>query len=130
MRYYPWPVDKHVRIGSAHAFSAGAGVSAPPHTIATAEEADLADLLPLLRAYCDFYETAPGDEALLELSRTLIADPQREGVQLIARDHIRGAVGFASVFWSWDTTEATSRGDHERPLRRIRERAAQGSPTR
>jgi GNAT superfamily N-acetyltransferase len=59
-----------------------------------------------MRAYCDFYETAPGDEELLELSRTLIADPEHEGVQLIARDAERRAAGFASVFWSWDTTEA------------------------
>ena len=38
-----------------------------------------------MRGYCDFYEVAPGDEALLAMSRALIADPAREGVQLIAR---------------------------------------------
>jgi hypothetical protein len=42
---------------------------------------DLPELLPLMRAYCDFYQVAPGDQALLELSRALLADPQREGLQ-------------------------------------------------
>jgi GNAT superfamily N-acetyltransferase len=73
-------------------------------------EGDLAELLPLVRAYCDFYEVAPSDEDLLELSRALIADPRREGVQLIARDAQRNAVGFATVFWSWTTLSATRIG--------------------
>jgi GNAT superfamily N-acetyltransferase len=80
------------------------------HTIALVSEEDLVDLLPLMRAYCDFYEESPSDEALLELSRTLIADPLREGIQLIAREPAGAAVGFATVFWSWDTTEATRIG--------------------
>ncbi|HEX3510542.1 MAG TPA: GNAT family N-acetyltransferase [Solirubrobacteraceae bacterium] len=69
-------------------------------------ESDLADLLPLMRAYCEFYETAPADAGLLALARAAIADPEREGVQLIAREPGGRALGFASVFWSWDTTEA------------------------
>ena len=69
--------------------------------IAVAGEADLDDLLALMRAYCDFYEVAPADEALLALSRALIADPEREGVQLLARDEDGAAVGFATVFWTW-----------------------------
>jgi GNAT superfamily N-acetyltransferase len=60
-------------------------------------------LLPLVRAYCDFYDVAPTDEALLAVSRALIADPDREGVQLMARDNGMEAVGFATVYWSWDT---------------------------
>jgi GNAT superfamily N-acetyltransferase len=72
-------------------------------SIATVAEADLADLLPLMRAYCDFYESHPSDEALLAMSRALIADPQREGVQLIARDDDGAAIGFATVFWTWST---------------------------
>jgi len=67
-------------------------------------EAELGDLLPLVRSYCDFYAVAPSDEALLGLSRALIADPEREGVQLVARDG--GSVGFATIFWSWATTSA------------------------
>ncbi|HEX5909832.1 MAG TPA: hypothetical protein VFY44_05015, partial [Thermoleophilaceae bacterium] len=53
--------------------------------ISVAGEGDLDELLPLMRAYCDFYDVAPSDEDLLALSRALIADPGREGVQLIAR---------------------------------------------
>ena len=68
-------------------------------------EADLSELLPLMRGYCDFYEAAPSDDELLALSRALIADPQREGVQLLARDQGRG-VGFATIYWSWATTSA------------------------
>jgi GNAT superfamily N-acetyltransferase len=73
-------------------------------TIARVTETDLDELLPLMRAYCDFYEVAPSDEALLTLSRALIADPEHEGVQLLARDN--GAVGFATIYWSWATTSA------------------------
>jgi ribosomal protein S18 acetylase RimI-like enzyme len=71
-------------------------------------EPDLPDLLPLMRGYCDFYGTNPSDDALLALSRALIADPQREGVQLIARDTAgeREAFGFATVYWMWSTTRA------------------------
>ncbi len=65
-------------------------------TIAVAGEADLPDLLALMRAYCDFYAVTPGDDALLALSRALIADPEHEGVQLIARDSGGAALGFAT----------------------------------
>jgi GNAT superfamily N-acetyltransferase len=72
--------------------------------------AGLADLLPLMRAYCDFYEVSPADDELLTMSRALIADPEREGVQLIARDSSGAAVGFATVFWSWSTLSASRIG--------------------
>jgi GNAT superfamily N-acetyltransferase len=80
------------------------------HTIDTVAEPDLIELLALMRAYCDFYSTAPSDEQLLALSRAAISDPLLEGVQLIARDTVGTAVGFASVFWSWDTTEGSRIG--------------------
>jgi hypothetical protein len=41
--------------------------SSSGHSIRTAAEADLGDLLPLMRAYCDFYGVAPSDAALLGL---------------------------------------------------------------
>ena len=78
--------------------------------IATVTEADLDELLPLMRGYCDFYEVAPSDEALLAMSRRLIADPELEGVQLIARDGDGTAVGFATVFWTWQTLTASRLG--------------------
>jgi GNAT superfamily N-acetyltransferase len=74
-------------------------------TIDRVTETDLTELLPLMRAYCGFYEVAPSDDALLSLSRALIADPEHEGVQLLARNEGR-AVGFATIFWSWATTSA------------------------
>jgi GNAT superfamily N-acetyltransferase len=70
-------------------------------------EADLAELLPLMRGYCDFYEVDPSDDALLAMSRTLIADPEREGLQLIARADDGGAIGFATIFWTWSTLSAS-----------------------
>jgi GNAT superfamily N-acetyltransferase len=76
------------------------------HSIRTVTEADLGDLLALMRAYCDFYRVAPSDDDLLRLSRALIDDPQREGVQLVAREAEGRAVGFATTFWSWSTTAA------------------------
>jgi GNAT superfamily N-acetyltransferase len=70
----------------------------------------LGELLPLMRGYCDFYEVSPADEDLLSLARTLIADPEREGVQLLARDDGGRAVGFATIFWTWSTTRAARIG--------------------
>ena len=77
--------------------------------IATVTEADLPDLLPLMRGYCDFYEVAPSDDALLALARALITDPA-EGLQLIARDEDGRAVGFATIFWTWSTLSASRLG--------------------
>jgi GNAT superfamily N-acetyltransferase len=77
--------------------------------IARATNADLGDLLPLMRAYCDFYEATPSDDALLELARALIADPEHEGVQLLAREEGK-PLGFATIYWSWATTRAVRIG--------------------
>src|SRR5688500_8393284 len=76
--------------------------------ISRVREEDLAELLPLVRAYCDFYAAAPPDADLLALSHALLADPEREGVQLLARDreHDGAAAGFATVYWTWSTTQA------------------------
>ena len=89
----------------------GAGqTGAQEIAIAPAGEADLDELLRLLRAYCDFYEVHPSDERLLALARALIADPERQGVQLLARDGAGEAVGFATVYWSWSTSRAAPLG--------------------
>jgi ribosomal protein S18 acetylase RimI-like enzyme len=78
--------------------------------IAVAGEDDLPDLLALMRAYCDFYAVGPSDEDLLALSRALIADPDREGLQLVARDAGGAALGFATVYWTWSTTRGARIG--------------------
>jgi ribosomal protein S18 acetylase RimI-like enzyme len=72
-------------------------------------EDDLADLLPLMRGYSDFYEVEPSDDALLALSRALIANPEHEGIQFIARDGDT-ALGFATVYWMWSTSRAARIG--------------------
>lgn len=89
--------------------------------ISVVREDDLKDLLPLMRGYCDFYEVTPSDEALLALSRALIASPELDGVQLIARggasneafnaDTAQDAspLGFATIYWTWSTTEGPGR---------------------
>jgi GNAT superfamily N-acetyltransferase len=79
--------------------------------IARVGEDDLAGLLPLMRGYSDFYEVDPSDDALLALSRALIANPDFDGVQLIARDsETRSALGFATVYWLWSTSRAARIG--------------------
>lgn len=77
--------------------------------ITTVTEADLPELLPLMRGYCDFYEVDPSDDELLALARTLIHDPA-QGVQLIERDADGSAVGFATIFWTWSTLSAARLG--------------------
>ncbi|HUZ71326.1 MAG TPA: GNAT family N-acetyltransferase [Candidatus Saccharimonadales bacterium] len=67
------------------------------------DEAQTQRLLPLARAYCDFYHSQPSDDSLLLLMRALIADPAREGAQFLASDS-GSDVGFATVYWSWETT--------------------------
>jgi GNAT superfamily N-acetyltransferase len=76
------------------------------HSIERIDACDLDDLLPLMRAYCDFYDVAPADAELVALARALVADPEHEGVQLLARDADAHAAGFATVYWSWSTTKA------------------------
>lgn len=82
-----------------------------PWTIDLVNENDLADLLPLLKGYCQFYnqtEQIPltTDENLLSISRALISNPKQEGLQLIARDiENRKAIGFATIYWTWSTLQ-------------------------
>jgi GNAT superfamily N-acetyltransferase len=67
--------------------------------------ADLDELLPLLRAYCDFYHVHPSDNALNMLCGSLIEAPD-EGEQFIARDEANVPVGFATIYWTWQTLTA------------------------
>jgi GNAT superfamily N-acetyltransferase len=74
-------------------------------TIGTVGPGDLPELMPMLRAYCDFYRVEPPDERLLGLVNALIDNPA-EGVQLIARDIDGTALGFATIYWTWQTLHA------------------------
>ena len=92
-----------------------AAVSAPAEiSIERVRVVDLPLLLPLVRAYCDFYGVSPRDDRLIDLSRALIDDPG-EGVQLLARsvDEVAGngePVGFATIYWTWSTLDAARIG--------------------
>ena len=70
---------------------------------------DLPVLMPMLRAYCDFDEVDPRDDRLVALCRALIEDPT-EGEQAIARDGEGRPLGFATVFWTWQTLDAARIG--------------------
>jgi GNAT superfamily N-acetyltransferase len=78
--------------------------------ITTVTDADLPELLLLMRGYCDFYEVDPSEDTLLAMSRMLIDDPELEGTQLLARDDEGRAVGFATIFWTWSTLSASRLG--------------------
>jgi hypothetical protein len=70
---------------------------------------NLLDLLPMLRGYSDFYRVEPSDAQLLAMCRALIDNPA-EGEQWIARDEAGAPVGFATVFWTWQTLYAARVG--------------------
>ncbi len=78
-------------------------------SISVVGEADLPALMPMLCSYCDFYRVDPSEEKLTELSRTLIANPA-EGLQLIARDAAGVPLGFATIYWTWQTLYASRVG--------------------
>ena len=74
---------------------------------ARAEEVE--GLLPLMRAYCDFYDSSPSDQGLREMAEALIADPE-QGALFVARDRGHGAVGFAAMGWKWSSTRGARVG--------------------
>lgn len=78
--------------------------------ITVAAEDDLDALLPLIRAYCDFYEVAPSDADLRALARGLIASGGREGLQFLAREADGEPVGFATLLFTWSTTSGARAG--------------------
>jgi GNAT superfamily N-acetyltransferase len=69
---------------------------------------EIEEMLPLIRAYCEFYETEPDDDGLREMFRTLVAEPS-QGAVFIARDGGR-AVGFATLDWKWSSLKAARIG--------------------
>ncbi len=82
------------------------GATDPTIKIEVVGQEDFEDLLPLVRAYCDFYEATPRDDELLALFGALIEDRAHEGLQLLARSHTGEPVGFSTVYWTWSTTRA------------------------
>ena len=74
-----------------------------------ARDDEIDELLPLMRAYCDFYEVSPADAGLLEMAAALIADPE-QGSLFIASDPDAGAIGFAAMGWKWASTRGARIG--------------------
>ena len=70
--------------------------------IRSAAEADVAALMPLMRGYCDFYESDPPDEGLEEMARALIAADDGQGMLLVADDGGE-VIGFAAIGWKWSS---------------------------
>jgi GNAT superfamily N-acetyltransferase len=64
---------------------------------------DLAELCPLVHAYCEFNGVTRTDDQLLQISLALIADPDHQGLQLLARGRDERAIGFATLVWTWAT---------------------------
>jgi GNAT superfamily N-acetyltransferase len=69
---------------------------------------EIEEMLPLIRAYCEFYGTEPNDDGLRRMFETLITDPT-QGVVFIARDE-GTAVGFATLDWKWSSLKAARIG--------------------
>lgn len=74
--------------------------------IDSANEGDLGALLPMMRAYCDFYGASPSDDGLIEMATALIAGPDADGMLLVARGADGLAIGFATVCWKWSSLRA------------------------
>lgn len=72
--------------------------------IRPAAESHLQALMPLLRAYCEFYEAAPPDASLERMARAIIAAPDDEAFLLVAEsgEHDE-VVGFAACGWKWSS---------------------------
>ena len=69
--------------------------------IRPAEVGEIAELMPLMRGYCDFYESNPSDQGLKDFAEAVITDP-RWGALFIARQGVE-AVGFAALAWKWSS---------------------------
>jgi GNAT superfamily N-acetyltransferase len=71
--------------------------------IRDAKDEDVEQILPLMLAYCDFYEVEhPDEDGLREMARALIAAPDAEGYLLAAAED-GNVVGFAACGWKWSS---------------------------
>jgi GNAT superfamily N-acetyltransferase len=61
-------------------------------------------IIPLMLAYCDFYEVEhPNEAALAEMAGSLIDVPDDEGFLLVAADDEGPPAGFAACGWKWSS---------------------------
>jgi GNAT superfamily N-acetyltransferase len=71
--------------------------------VRAATEADVPALRPLMRGYCDFYRADPPDSGLDEMALALIAEPDDQGILLVATEEGGDPVGFAACGWKWSS---------------------------
>ncbi len=89
-------------------------VAEGPHRLADgveirpAREDEIDDLMPLMRAYCEFYESSPSDEGVIGMLRTLITDPSQGAVFIARKDE--AAVGVATLDWKWSSLKGARIG--------------------
>ena len=76
--------------------------------IRPARTEEIEEMLPLIRAYCEFYETEPNDDGLREMFRTLITDASQGAVFVAVQDE--RLVGFATLDWKWSSLKAARIG--------------------
>lgn len=69
--------------------------------IRPAEVGEIAELMPLMRGYCDFYESNPSDEGLRAFAETVITDSHWGALFIARQDGV--AVGFAALAWKWSS---------------------------
>ena len=85
-------------------------VSSPGVSVRPATEADFEELLPLVHAYAEFYESSPDAAGVERMCRALISDPDREGVLLAGCDADGRVVGFAAMAWKWSSLRGAKIG--------------------
>ena len=71
--------------------------------IREANDGDLSALMPLMRGYCDFYESSPTDDGIERMMRRVIAAPEDQAFLLVATDDAGAVVGLALSQWKWSS---------------------------
>lgn len=67
-----------------------------------AEADEVMEVLPMMRAYCAFYKSHPGDKAIAAMLRSVIDLPEDQAFLLVAEDGDE-LVGFACCCWKWSS---------------------------
>ncbi len=69
--------------------------------IRAANHDDVEQILPLMEAYCDFYEVEPDRDGLERMAHALIDLPDDQAYLLAAVDD--AVIGFAACGWKWSS---------------------------
>jgi GNAT superfamily N-acetyltransferase len=88
----------------------GARELADGYAIREATVADIPQVLPLIRAYTDFYESNPADAGLEAMCAAMIAAPADEGPLLLGISPGGTIAGFAGMRWKWSSLRGAKIG--------------------